>query len=508
MTNNLKVAKKPRNSLFRRAVKWASIGCLGSLFLLVTLIVCLFLLLQTAVPKSYTLVENPIPPPSPASTLGGNLDGFESPYIGHTGSWDGIGGAMFGASKTPDLDIEVSMGLRWTFMCVFWSKMEPHGPIDLSAGIPPEWRSLDQFVIEAHQLKLNILLQAPVVGGNAGGPPSWAGRRVKGKSAPADMDALIQFTGKLAKRYCPGGTLAMEQGWGSEYGIRAWELDNEPESYFTNWKGQAADYAEFVTRSAEVIKQIDPLALILAPSVASGSHGADWLKHALNPDTDHASPTFIQNKKKYSVGPSTDVVTFHNYEGLDSFFSGQDFTITDAFMQIRKVFESMENASANFSYPRKMEYWHTEGNFDFIGALSEERRVNWRFQFFTRAFAAGIRKVVVMDAKTLEQQAVRTYIQALPNPFPMLPATSDLNMVNGNAIAYKHPEGDTGFTWIIWAQVDTGDATIQIPVSGTQVEVIEVTGTKSTLESTDGWIQINLNGDSIMPEPIIIFERP
>lgn len=503
-----KPKKKPRKSILKTIFKWTSIGCLGSLLLLITLIVCLFLLLKSAVPTTFTEVKNPIPPPDPTSQLGGNLPGFDSPYIGHTGSWDGIGGAIFGASKIPDLDIEVSMGLKWTFMCVFWAKMEPNGPVDLTQGIPPEWQSLDQFVIEAHRRKLNILMQAPVVGGNGGGPPEWAGRRTQGKSAPLNMEALVDFAEKLTRRYCPGGTLAMEQGWGSDYGVRAWELDNEPESYFTNWKGQSGDYAEFVTKAADRIKQIDPQALILAPSVASGSHGADWLKEALNPDTKQCSATFLENGTRYSIGPSTDVVTFHNYEGLDSFFSGNDFTITDAFMQIRNVFESMEDASEKFQYARKMEYWHTEGNFDFIGALSEEKRANWRFQFFTRAFAAGIRKVVVMDAKPLEQTAVRTYVEALPTPFPMLPATTDLKIIQGNPIAYKHPEPNNGFTWVLWSQVNTGDSIAQIPVSSPKVESIQANGSKNTIESKNGWIQLNLPGDNKMPAPIIITDHP
>lgn len=140
------------------------------------------------------------------------------------------------------------MGLRWTFMPVYWSAFEPEGPVDLSAAIPSAWRELDSFVIEVHERRLNVLMQAPVVGGNAGGPPAWAGRRERGKSAPSDMEAAAAFAGKLAGRYAPGGTLSVAQGWGNQYGIRAWELDNEPESYLTHWEDQAGDYAEFATK--------------------------------------------------------------------------------------------------------------------------------------------------------------------------------------------------------------------------------------------------------------------
>ena len=63
---------------------------------------------------------------------------------------------------------------------------------------------------------------------------------------------------------------------------------------------------------------------------------------------------------------------------------------------------------------------------------------------------------------------------SLPNPFPMLLATSDMNIINGNVITYKHTEGDTGFTWINWVQVDTGEAIVQIPVSDTPIAAIKV----------------------------------
>ena len=168
-------------------------------------------------------------------------------------------------------------------MPVYWSRMEPDGPVDLSRDVPAAWRGLDAFVIAARERGLNILMQAPVVGGNAGGPPTWAGRREKGKSAPLEMDALAEFAGTLAQRYRPGGTLAAAQGWGLSYGVRAWELDNEPEMYRTHWKGQAADYAEFATLAAQRIKAVDPNALIVAPGLASGKHGLRWLEAALDP---------------------------------------------------------------------------------------------------------------------------------------------------------------------------------------------------------------------------------
>jgi hypothetical protein len=55
-------------------------------------------------------------------------------------------------------------------------------------------------------MHFNILMRAPVVGGNAQGPPEWAGRRERGKSAPANMEAGAQSAGKLARRDAWGNT--------------------------------------------------------------------------------------------------------------------------------------------------------------------------------------------------------------------------------------------------------------------------------------------------------------
>ena len=71
--------------------------------LLTGLIFLLVILIAGASPKATLPFENPIAAPNPPSDLGKGLDGFDSPYIGHTGSWDGKGGAMFGGSKDPNI---------------------------------------------------------------------------------------------------------------------------------------------------------------------------------------------------------------------------------------------------------------------------------------------------------------------------------------------------------------------------------------------------------------------
>jgi len=455
------------------------------------------------------MAGKPIPPPTKTElSLGGGLAGFESPYLGHTGSWDGKGGGLWGSSKLVDLEREREMGLRWTFMPVYWQALESDGPVDLSRNIPPEWQALDRFVIAAQRRGLNILMQAPVVGGNAGGPPKWAGRREKGKSAPANMDALVAFAEKLVVRYRPGGVLAEREGWGDRYGVRAWELDNEPESYLTHWKGQAGDYAEFATLVSARIKAVDPQAVIVLPGLAAGKHGLAWLQAALTASSMNGSSAFAEQGKAYSIGPVADVVSFHNYEGLDSAFSGEPRTIAQVFGDIRTVFERCEDQTPGFTYDRKRNYWHTEGNFDFLGILSSERRAAWRFQFFTRAFALGIRKVVVMDASAAERVAVRAYVTALPNPFPMLSATREIDVLCGHAVGFRHPDPTgSGQVWVVWAVANTGAATVEVPVYHQEVEVVSVNGESTPLLAGDGRVRVELRGDTKMSPPVLVIDR-
>jgi hypothetical protein len=506
----MKTDEKPvKRALGRRVLRGCGWGC-GSLVLLMLAAAVLLFVFVGKVPRSYPPATRPLAPATGRTNFGGGLEAFNSPYLGHTGSWDGKGGAWGGTSKIPDLDKEQAMGLRWTFMPVYWRGMEPDGPVDLSRETPAAWQALDRFVIAAKERNLNVLMQAPVVGGNAGGPPKWAGRREKGKSAPADMDALVAFAGKLASRYCPAGTLAQKQGWGTNYGVRAWELDNEPESYLTHWDGQAGDYAEFASRAAAGIKACDPQAIVVLPALAGGRHGLKWLEQALDGTAMAGSPAYKTRGKAFSIGPAADVVSFHNYEGLDSAFSGEPRTIGQVLDDVSAVFEKWEQRAPGFTYARKQDYWHTEGNFDFLGLLSSERRAAWRFQFFTRAFAFGLRKVAVMDASTAERTAVRAYVAVLPDPFPMLPATNDISVVQGQVAAFRHPDGpgpEAGQVWVIWARAGTGAAVVEVPARREQVEIVSVEGQSKPSAVNAGRVRVDLKGDSKMPAPVMVVDR-
>jgi hypothetical protein len=223
------------------------------------------------------------------------------------------------------------------------------------------------------------------------------------------------------------------------------------------------------------------------------------------------SPAFRVRAKPYSIGPATDVVSLHNYEGLDSLFSGEPRTIGRVVDDVRAIFEKWEQRAHGFNYPRKLEYWHTEGNFDFIGVLSAERRAAWRMQFFTRAFAVGLRKVCVMDASERERAAVRAYIRALPWPFPMRAADADVSVLRGRVAAFRHPDGERvedGEVWILWAIADTGNARVELPVRHERLTLVHVDGSELIANAPGRRLALELKGDRKMAPPVLVIDRP
>ncbi|MGA2032771.1 MAG: hypothetical protein ABSG68_10970, partial [Thermoguttaceae bacterium] len=213
----------------------------------------------------------------------------------------------------------------------------------------------------------------------------------------------------------------------------------------------------------------------------------------------------------YSIGPAADGVSFHIYEGLAVVFGDPDCSVERLLGSMRGVFDRWESRAPGFHYARKREYWHTEGNFDFIGWLSAERRAAWRMQFFTRAFAAGVRKVCVMDASERERAAVRGYLQTLPRPFPMRPVAAEVQVAKGRATAFVHLDGDkpeAGRVWVLWAVAGTGDARVSVPVMCERVDTIGVDGVKTTCSTSDHRLMVDLKGDAKMAPPVLVVDRP
>ena len=441
-----------------------------------------------------------------------DVPGFDSPFLGHTGSIDGRGGTADSDNRVPEMDAEVAMGLQWTFGPIYWSAFEPDGPTTPDDDSSGAWANYDQFVRDARERGLNILAQGPDVGGNAGGPPEWAGSRAEGTSAPADMDALIDFAGKLVERYRPCGTLAQEEGWTDGYGIRVWEIDNEPDSYLTNWREVADDYAEFVVRVSQRIKSIDPTALVAGPAIASptGEDQQHFLHAILDKGVQAASDAYIEAGIEYAVGPHVDIVTFHNYEFHDSILCMCDNTIVPEHEAIRDTWMAYADQPGFEFDAGALTFWHTEGGYDF--ALDEPagfgRREFWFIQWFTRAFTSGVQRVTVQDQhrSPASQAAVRTMLTLLPDPHPMEDVTEDLGYDRESAHIHRvERASDGGWTYIAYAENQTAGTTVELPVRG-PAALVTTTGDVTPLDVVDGMVVVDLPGLTLFSEPYFVVE--
>jgi hypothetical protein len=111
------------------------------------------------------------------------------------------------------------------------------------------------------------------------------------------------FVNAAVNRYKPGGTLAQQQGWNDERGVRYWEIWNEPDldMFFT---GTITDYARLLKVGYLSARAADPQAQIVLGGMVHWSKSG-WFSSLLNQIKD--DPTAVQNH--YFM----DKVAVHNY---------------------------------------------------------------------------------------------------------------------------------------------------------------------------------------------------
>lgn len=157
------------------------------------------------------------------------------------------------------------LGSGWTRWPLYWDRVERQpGNYD--------WSAYDKLVATdiGHGLRTNAILlgrpafwQAGASIANLFQPIFANGSDTGGPDSAINLDnPWAQFVHYAVMRYMPGGVLAQHNDFGSDHGIRAWEIWNEPDvAQF--WNAGSEAYARLLKVAAIVIRTVDPEAKVI-----------------------------------------------------------------------------------------------------------------------------------------------------------------------------------------------------------------------------------------------------
>lgn len=179
------------------------------------------------------------------------------------------------------------IGLEWVYNGMYWPTIEP---------------SKDNYAIEAYDefmthmaaRDMNVIMSV----GNYW--PTWINN-----SEELRLE-IYQMTKLCVARYKPGGTFAQENGLGN-YGIRYWELINEPNLPCCGWGYHGANqpvnsalYAELLEAMHRAIREEDPNAVIILGGLSSS--------------TEHLGPiNYLDDLYSFGAINAFDVIAYHPY---------------------------------------------------------------------------------------------------------------------------------------------------------------------------------------------------
>jgi len=436
-------------------------------------------------------------------------------------------------AQTADAKIEAA-GLHWKYAWLAWSDVEV-GP-----GVY-EWDMLDEFVRSAYDHGINLVLQVMV--GAWGAPQPWAGplRVNPGQQAvapiPQDLTPLRDFWTTLVHRYKPGGVLAQEEGW-TEYGVRAYEVENEPDGipWWGQWTKVPLDYAQYLSVIGPAAAAEYPDVEICGPSLSQNddaNKGLTWLDRMLTPGSatsQWASDTYRAGTDHPAGGPYVDCFSWHR----DTSDAG-DGSIPARIAALKAVIAAHDAAHqsvdpASTSAPL---YFSEGGPLQYASAYDKYAWAD--AALLAELLAGGVRRMVVSLSAQFNDAAwpdapvgkmARVFERLFPNGDGMREVSAEVDP-SGATTAYVRTDPVTGLrTWILWADYATAppgqgpelpvhpnlpvnpnppapgaDYTVTLPVATATAEVIGTDWT-STIQPATGGIEVTLHSDT--PSPTVV----
>jgi hypothetical protein len=181
------------------------------------------------------------------------------------------------------------IGLQWVLNGFHWPTIEGEKDVYRIA------QNYDAFLLAMAQRDINVLMSV----GNYW--PTWL------EDTEQMKEELYELTKLLVRRYAPGGEFAQEHGLGN-YGVRHWELINEPNYPCCGWGphgGQqpvnSALYAEVMSEMHRAIREESQEVFIIFGGLSST-------------DRYHAPLDFLDDIYRYGGKDAFDIMAYHPYD--------------------------------------------------------------------------------------------------------------------------------------------------------------------------------------------------
>lgn len=138
------------------------------------------------------------------------------------------------------------------------------------------WTRHDLLVAGARDIGAQIVLDVNLC-------PGWANGNAGDLTPPTNPQDYANFCTYAVQRYKPGGDLSRELGWTDGYGVRHWEIWNEP-NLDQNWGGNAnaKTYTQMLIPAYIAIHEADPFATVLGGSIEPNFNARPYLNIMYN----------------------------------------------------------------------------------------------------------------------------------------------------------------------------------------------------------------------------------
>jgi len=215
--------------------------------------------------------------------------------------------------------------------------------------------------------------------------PCWAAQNPFGCSEwntkiPANFEDYYHFINRTIERYKPGGILATQQGWDDGQGINFWEIWNEPDLMYKDFREDPGKYAEMLKGAYRIINNTDPEAQVLLGglSLCSGCETTN---------TEFLEELYQSDSKNYF-----DIMSFHYYVENAWRIWSYDDDVHGLFTTIDYVKDTMDK------YGDEKPIWNTEGAAGYIDDYNESKenqimQAQYIPRYFVSQLANGVENV-------------------------------------------------------------------------------------------------------------------